>query len=155
MGKPPADVNFTFSDAELKSLMAFGEVRFHEAGEQLIDEGDAAGDCLITLSGHTNILVETPMGEKRVGWMERGQFAGDISVLSGQASLSRVEMGEAGEVLHISHSNFQRLLVENSHFSDIFVRTMTARRAHHLRMACMWLQPSARGVAHHTENFYY
>mgnify|MGYP001194907069 CR=1 FL=1 len=128
MGKPPADVNFTFSDAELKSLMAFGEVRFHEAGEQLIDEGDAAGDCLITLSGHTNILVETPMGEKRVGWMERGQFAGDISVLSGQASLSRVEMGEAGEVLHISHSNFQRLLVENSHFSDIFVRTMTARR---------------------------
>lgn len=128
MGKPPADVNFTFSDEELEALKPFGDVRAHAAGDPLIDEGDANVDCLITLSGHTSILVETPEGEKRLGWMERGQFAGDISILTGQASLSRVEMGEAGEVLHISHDNFQRLLVENSHFSDIFVRTLTARR---------------------------
>ncbi len=128
MGKPPADVNFTFSDEELEALKPFGDVRAHAVGDPLIDEGDANVDCLITLSGHTSILVETPEGEKRLGWMERGQFAGDISILTGQASLSRVEMGEAGEVLHISHDNFQRLLVENSHFSDIFVRTLTARR---------------------------
>jgi thioredoxin reductase (NADPH) len=128
MGKPPADVNFTFSDEELETLKPFGDVRAHAAGDPLIDEGDANVDCLITLSGHTSILVETPEGEKRLGWMERGQFAGDIAILTGQASLSRVEMGEAGEVLHISHDNFQRLLVENSHFSDIFVRTLTARR---------------------------
>lgn len=128
MGKPPADVNFTFSDEELETLKPFGDVRAHAVGDPLIDEGDANVDCLITLSGHTSILVETPEGEKRLGWMERGQFAGDISILTGQASLSRVEMGEAGEVLHISHDNFQRLLVENSHFSDIFVRTLTARR---------------------------
>ncbi|RIJ33232.1 FAD-dependent oxidoreductase [Henriciella algicola] len=128
MGKPPADVNFTFSDEELETLKPFGDVRAHAMGDPLIDEGDANVDCLITLSGHTSILVETPEGEKRLGWMERGQFAGDIAILTGQASLSRVEMGEAGEVLHISHDNFQRLLVENSHFSDIFVRTLTARR---------------------------
>lgn len=128
MGKPPADINFTFSDEELEALKPFGEVRTHSAGAPLVDEGDANVDCLITLSGHTDILVETPDGEKRLGWMERGQFAGDISILTGQASLSRVVMGKGGEVLHISHDSFQRLLVENSHFSDIFVRTLTARR---------------------------
>lgn len=128
MRETPADVNFTFSDADLENLKSFGEVRSHPAGDALISEGDAQSDCLITLSGHTNILIETAEGERRVGWMERGQFAGDLSILSGQASLSRVEMGEAGDVLHISHKNFQRLLVENSHFSDIFVRTLTARR---------------------------
>ncbi|WP_018146838.1 FAD-dependent oxidoreductase [Henriciella marina] len=128
MGKPPADINFTFSDEELEALKPFGAVRTHSAGAPLVDEGDANVDCLITLSGHTDILVETPDGEKRLGWMERGQFAGDISILTGQASLSRVVMGKDGEVLHISHDSFQRLLVENSHFSDIFVRTLTARR---------------------------
>ena len=128
MRETPADVNFTFSDADLENLKPFGEVRSHAVGDALINEGDAQSDCLITLSGHTNILIETAEGERRVGWMERGQFAGDLSILSGQASLSRIEMGEAGDVLHISHKNFQRLLVENSHFSDIFVRTLTARR---------------------------
>ena len=128
MGKPPADINFTFSDEELEALKSSGEVHTHVAGTPLVDEGDANVDCLITLSGHTDILVETPEGEKRLGWMERGQFAGDISILTGQASLSRVVMGMDGDVLHISHDSFQRLLVENSHFSDIFVRTLTARR---------------------------
>ena len=94
-----------------------------------IDEGEAGTGCLVTLSGHTNILIETADGPKRLGWMERGQFAGDISVLTGQASLARVEMGESGEVLHISQSAFQKMLVENSRLSDIFVRTLTARRA--------------------------
>ncbi|WP_300376886.1 FAD-dependent oxidoreductase [Henriciella sp.] len=129
MTKPPADVNYTFNESDLEQLIAYGKVRHHEAGTSLVAEGDAGADCLVTLSGYTDILVETPEGEKRVGWMERGQFAGDITVLTGQASLSRVEMGEAGDVLHIPHASFQRLLVENSALSDIFVRTLTARRA--------------------------
>ena len=129
MNKPPADVNYTFSDAEIEKLLPYGEVRHHKPGALLIAEGDAGADCLVTLSGYTNILVETPEGEKRAGWMERGQFAGDITVLTGQASLSRVEMGEEGDVLHIPHQNFQRLLVENAALSDAFVRTLTARRA--------------------------
>ncbi|WP_300396312.1 FAD-dependent oxidoreductase [Henriciella sp.] len=129
MTKPPADVNFTFSDAQLEQLKPYGEIRHHRPGDLLVQEGDAGVDCLITLSGHTNIFIETAEGDKRAGWMERGQFAGDITVLTGQASLSRVEMGEEGDVLHIRHSAFQRLLVENSAISDVFVRTLTARRA--------------------------
>lgn len=129
MAKVPADVNHTLSDSELEALLPYGEVRRHETGDLLIDEGQPRTDCLVTLSGHTDILIETADGPRRLGWMERGQFAGDISVLTGQASLARVEMGESGEVLHISQTAFQRMLVENSHLSDIFVRTLTARRA--------------------------
>lgn len=129
MAKPPADVNYTFSSAEIEQLKAYGTVEHHETGDVLVSEGDQMTDCLITLSGYTDITVPTPEGEKRVGWMEPGQFAGDISVLTGQATLASVTMGEAGDVLHIPHSEFQRLLVENSGLSDVFVRTLTARRA--------------------------
>lgn len=128
MSKTPANVNYTFSDREIEQLMPYGTVRHYSKGEPLIAEGDSLTDCLVTLSGYTNILVETSEGEKRLGWMEKGQFAGDIAVLTGQASLARVEMGEAGDVLHINHADFQRLLVENSALSDVFVRTLTARR---------------------------
>ena len=129
MAKPPADVNYTFSDAELQALKAYGEVRAHDEGEVLISEGDRQVDCLITVSGETHIFVDGRNAPRRLGWMERGQFIGDIGVLTGQATLARTIMGKAGEVLHIPFERFQRLLVENSALSDIFVRTFTARRA--------------------------
>ncbi|MEL6955827.1 MAG: FAD-dependent oxidoreductase, partial [Pseudomonadota bacterium] len=126
---PPADVNYTFSETELEQLKPFGKVRAHEKGELLVSEGESRIDMLVTLSGQTDIIVETPdEGPRRVGYMETGQFAGDLGVLTGQASLARVEMGESGELLHIPFDNFQRLLVENSALSDVFVRTLTARR---------------------------
>ena len=124
----PADVNHTFSDAELEELLAFGTVESHRAGDLIIEEGAMAPDCIITLSGHTDIFASTDEGRKRVGWMERGQFAGDLSVLTGQRHLSRVEMGADGEILRIKHADFQRLIASNSHFSDIFVRVLSARR---------------------------
>ncbi|MDR6831773.1 MULTISPECIES: FAD-dependent oxidoreductase [unclassified Sphingopyxis] len=124
----PADVNHTFSDAELQELLAFGTVESHRAGDLIIEEGAMAPDCIITLSGHTDIFASTDEGRKRVGWMERGQFAGDLSVLTGQRHLSRVEMGADGEILRIKHADFQRLIAGNSHYSDIFVRVLSARR---------------------------
>ncbi|MEO1037957.1 MAG: FAD-dependent oxidoreductase [Pseudomonadota bacterium] len=127
--KPPADVNYTFSEAELDQLMAYGELRAHQEGELLVSPGDHQADCLVTLSGETHIFVDSAEGKHRRGYMERGQFAGDISVLTGQASLAWVTMGKAGELLHIPYARLQRLLVENSQLSDAFVRTFTARRA--------------------------
>ncbi|WP_447762414.1 FAD-dependent oxidoreductase [Sphingopyxis panaciterrae] len=125
---PPADVNHTFSDAELEELIPFGSVESHRAGALLVAEGTMAPDCVVTLSGHTDIFAATDDGQKRVGWMERGQFAGDLSVLTGQRHLSRVEMGADGDILRIAHGDFQRLIAGNSHFSDVFVRVFAARR---------------------------
>ncbi|WP_338425431.1 FAD-dependent oxidoreductase [Sphingopyxis kveilinensis] len=123
-----ADVNHTFSDTELDELCAFGTIESHTAGDLLVAEGTMAPDCIVTLSGHTDIFASTDDGPKRVGWMERGQFAGDLSVLTGQRHLSRLEMGADGEILRIAHADFQRLIAGNSHYSDIFVRVLSARR---------------------------
>lgn len=128
MTAPPADINYTFSTTELDQLRAYGDVHRHTEGTLLVDEGTAQADMLVTLSGETHIFVETPDGPRRMGWMEAGQFAGDLAILTGQRSLARIVMGKAGEVLHIPYDSFQRLLVENAHLSDIFVRTLTARR---------------------------
>ncbi|MBL4763139.1 MAG: FAD-dependent oxidoreductase [Gammaproteobacteria bacterium] len=129
MSAPISDINYTFSASEIEQLKPYGEVRKHAAGTTLIKEGDRQVDCLVTLSGQVFIYVTKLEELERVGWMEPGQFSGDISVLTGHAVLACTTMGIDGEVLHISHDNFQRLLVEKSMLSDIFVRTLTARRA--------------------------
>ena len=90
MTKPPADVNYTFDSAQLDQLSAYGDIRHHKPGDLLIEEGQSRCDCLVTLSGHTNIFISTPEGERRMGWMERGQFAGDITVLTGPVIIRTV-----------------------------------------------------------------
>ncbi len=125
----PADVNYTFSAQQIEMLKGYGHVLFHEEGATLTEEGRTHQDLLVTLSGETHIFVETPDGPKRLGWMEPGQFTGDISVITGAASLVRVTMGKAGELLHIGHDRLQELLVANSEISDVIVQTLAARRA--------------------------
>lgn len=129
MAQPSTDINYTFSQEQLSLLRSFGETQHHEKGEPLIAEGERQVDCLVVVSGQVDIHISTTDQPHRIGWMEAGQFAGDIGVLTGQSSLACVSMGETGKVLHIKHADFQRLLVENSELSDIFVRTLTARRA--------------------------
>ncbi|MEL7112800.1 MAG: FAD-dependent oxidoreductase [Pseudomonadota bacterium] len=129
MATPPADVNYTFNADQIEILKSFGDVRQHDAGAMLTNEGETKQDLLITLSGETHIFIEMPEGQKRLGWMEPGQFAGDISVITGAAALAITKMGEPGEVLHISYNRLQDLLVANSELSDILVQTLTARRA--------------------------
>ena len=125
----PANVNYTFTIDQIETLKSFGDVLAHAEGDLLAPEGTTKQDLMITLSGETHIFVATPDGSKRVGWMEPGQFAGDISVITGAAALATTIMGVAGEVLHIPYERLQDLLVANSELSDIIVQTLTARRA--------------------------
>lgn len=134
--KPPPEVNHRFSAAELELLKPYGAVRWHEAGDVLFTEGQRDTDCCIVVSGQLDVFAYDRGEERRVGWLEPGQFAGDVAIITGEAVYATARMAAAGEVLHISPAAFKRLLVENSRLSDAFVNTLMARRA--------WVRASTR-----------
>lgn len=123
------NMNYRLSERELSDLRTYGEVRRHATGERLIEVGDRSVDCLVLLSGQLNIYAEEHGDLRRVGWLEPSQFSGDVSMITGQPSLVLARMEADGEVLHIPPDKMKRLLVENSHLSDVFVTTFIARRA--------------------------
>lgn len=127
----PSDpiMNYRLSEQEIAALKFYGEVRHHEAGEVLFREGDKEIDCCIVLSGQLNGYLVEHGEERRVAWLEPGQFAGEISLVTGQPTLVTARMEAAGDVLHVGHAAFHRMLVENSALSDIFVNALLARRA--------------------------
>lgn len=127
--RAPADVNYTFSETELALLRPFGTIKAYKTGEEIFCEGDMNVDCCVVLSGQLDVFVTDAGQSKRIGWMEPGQFSGDLAVLTGQINLAVGTMAKEGEILRISRPQFQKLLVENSALSDIFVRAFTARRA--------------------------
>ena len=110
-------------------LKPFGVIERHPAGALVVAEGTMAPDMIITLSGATRIAIITSAGERQVGWMERGQFAGDISVLNGQRQLAHVTMGTDGDILRIDNAAFHRLIDGDATISDIFIRILSARRS--------------------------
>ncbi|MEM6415538.1 MAG: FAD-dependent oxidoreductase [Pseudomonadota bacterium] len=124
-----AAMNYRLSKGEIEQLCAYGERRHHKEGDTLIDEGDVESDVLVLLSGGLNVYLHEDGEERRVGWLEPGQFTGDVSVITGQPALIFARMVADGEVLHLSSAAMRRILVENSELSDVFVTTFTARRA--------------------------
>lgn len=123
------DKNYRFSPAGFEALEAYGERRFHEEGDVLFDEGDREVDCCVVISGQLDVFLFEQGESLRVGWLEPMQFTGDVSLITGQQSLVRGVMAQAGEVLHIPPQSLQRVLVERSELSDAFVTTFIARRA--------------------------
>ncbi len=123
------DMNYRFNERELTALKDYGEIKTHSAGDVLYEVGDANVDLLVLLSGALNVYLIEDGEERRVGWLEPGQFTGDVSMITGQRSLVRARMEEGGEVLHVSPASLQRLLVERSGLSDALVNAFIARRA--------------------------
>ncbi|MEQ8750739.1 MAG: FAD-dependent oxidoreductase [Amphiplicatus sp.] len=123
------NMNYRLSPHEIAELRPYGEVRRHEKGDLLFDEGDREVDLCIVLSGQLDVYLFEDGERRRVGWLEPSQFTGDVSMITGQSSLVRGEMQVEGEVLHVSQKSLQRLLVERSELSDAFVTTFIARRA--------------------------
>jgi thioredoxin reductase (NADPH) len=122
-------VNHRLSDPEVAALKAYGEVRRHEAGEVLIEAGAREFDLCVVLSGQLDLFLDDREGEQRVAWLEPRQFTGDVTNLTGGRSRASARMVAAGEVLHVSFAALQRILVENSKLSDLFVEVFLARRA--------------------------
>lgn len=147
----PAEVNQRFSMDDIEQMKPYGVVRHHAAGEVLFQEGDTEIDCVVLLSGQLDLYLNERGAERRVGWLEPGQFVGDGALLSGRAVIVEARMEAAGEVLHIPRGSFQRLLARESRLSDLFVNSILARQA--------WLRSTGRtnvtvvGSAYSRESF--
>jgi len=127
--KAPPEVNQRFTPADLEQMKPYGVIRSHAPGTVLFQEGDTETDCCVVLSGQLDVYMYDRGEEKRVGWLEPGQFVGDGALLSGRAAIVQARMAEAGEVLHIPRADFQRLLARESRLSDLFVNSILARQA--------------------------
>ncbi len=122
------DRNRRLTGAEIDALRPYGETRAHAAGDVIFRENEVGVDTCVVLSGQLNVYLIDRGEERRVGWLEPGQFSGDASLIMGQPALVTARMEAEGELLHISHDALRRVLVENSALSDALVKTFIARR---------------------------
>jgi len=114
---------------QVRRLEPFGKKESAAPGAVLFDEGDHAIDFFVVLSGAVEIRQYVDGGMTQVVRPGPGQFIGDPSTLTGRAAVVQACVAEQSEVLRISPLQFQRIVVEDSELSDLFLRTFLARRS--------------------------
>jgi CRP-like cAMP-binding protein len=78
-----------FTADQLERLLGYGSVRPVEAGEVLFSPADDTYDLLVVLDGEVEVTEEVRGGRVRFAPHERGQFVGELNLLTGQRSTPR------------------------------------------------------------------
>ena len=125
----PSDPRFPgFDDGVLAELSEFGEERAVETGTVLFRAGESSGTFYVLLGGGVDVRRDDGAGDLVVAYRDRGQFIGELGLLTEQRAYLTARATEDGTVLAIERDDFRRLMATKPAISDIIVGALIARR---------------------------
>lgn len=117
------------TEAQMDRIRPLGVVRPIKRGEILFEQGDVGVHFFVFLSGAMEIVQ--PIGdEERPITLHggRGEFTGEVSMISGRRCLVRGRITEDGEVIDVKPEGMQRLIQTDAELSEILMRAFILRR---------------------------
>ena len=117
------------TEAHIARLLPAGKIRTVVPGEILFEPGDAPVPFFVVLSGGMEIVQTIEDGSERaIASHSAHQFTGEINMISGQRSLVRGRVTQAGEFLEITPEGLRSIVSTDSELSEIFMRAFILRR---------------------------
>ena len=95
----------------------------------LYDQGTARGSFFVVLGGELEVVGVSKNTETRITIHQRGQFTGELDLLSGRPSLIRTRASAESELIEVDRSTLQRIVQTDSELSEILLGTFLRRRA--------------------------
>lgn len=127
------------SDEQLELLRPFGEVRETQAGDRLFAVGDERYPLVVVLAGRTEIVLSDDGRESVIKSSRRGDFDGELGVLTGQTAFAASIVREPGEVLLVPAASLQRAIATVPVLGDVLVPSLAARRQRLMHLAAATL----------------
>ena len=91
--------------SQIARLGAFGQQRDAQPHEVILELGDLHHGIFVILSGRVEGFRVSAEGETALHVLGRGDFTGDVNLLSGRGTLVRVRALEASTLLEIDRAN--------------------------------------------------
>ncbi len=98
------------------------------SGEILAERGERFSKMLVVLSGSVEVVRPGLAGEEPVVVHVPGSFSGEVGTLRGLASVVRLRVREAGEILVLDTEAFRAVVQADAELSEIFMRAYILRR---------------------------
>ncbi len=118
----------TLTPEQIARVAAHGHVRRVEHREVLLEPGDQNPRFFVVTAGHIEVVKPSGDTEEPVTIHRRGQFTGEVSMLSRRRGFVRMRAGEAGEVIELDREQLLMLVQIDSELSEILMRAFILRR---------------------------
>jgi small-conductance mechanosensitive channel/CRP-like cAMP-binding protein len=127
------DVLSVVSPEERLKLAETATTRLYAPGETVVHQGDADDELFIIERGEVAVLIEGDLGTlpSEVTRLKRGQFFGEMALITGERRRASVRALTECELVVIGHDAFQAILTGSPHLAEELSRVL-AERQHQL-----------------------
>jgi thioredoxin reductase (NADPH) len=119
--------------AQIDRVLPVGKVRQVQKGEILFEPGDTNVPFFVLLSGRMEIVQPDLTGERPIVTHGRGEFTGEMTMISGHRCLVLGRTTEPGEFLELTGDGLRSLIAKDAELSEIFMRAFILRRLELIR----------------------
>ncbi len=116
------------SPAQIERVAGAGRHVTVPAGQVLFEMGEQNTRFFVIVSGEIEIVQPVPGGERAITKHGRGQFTGEINMLSARRSLVRGRTSAPSELVVLDREDLRRLVQTDPELSEILMRAFILRR---------------------------
>lgn len=114
---------------QMERLARMGKARKVERGDILFEPGDINIPFFVLLSGSVEIVQPDLRGERLIAIHDRrGEFTGEMTMISGQRSLVRGRVTQSGELLELGADALRAVVAKDAELSETLLRAFILRR---------------------------
>jgi thioredoxin reductase (NADPH) len=118
----------TLTPAQIRRVVAHGNMRAIKLGEVLVEQGDSAVPFFVVVSGELEVVRPSGAAETLVAVHVPGQFTGEVGMLSGRRALLRLRAAKTGEVIELDRQRMLALVQTDAELGEILMRAFILRR---------------------------
>ena len=119
----PAEQMFPkLTSAQMARVAARGQIRPVERGEVLFEPGDQGARFFVITAGTVEIVRPSSSGETLIRVLDRGQFTGEVYLLSGRPPMMRARVKESGEVIQLDRERILTLVQTDIELGETLLR---------------------------------
>src|ERR1700732_1577500 len=113
---------------QIARLAALGRQQDAQAHEVVLEPGDLHHGIFLVLNGSIEIGRVSAGGETVLHVLGRGEFTGDVNLLSGRGTLVRGRAVEASTLVEINRANLRHIMQTDAALGEIFLNAFLLRR---------------------------
>lgn len=124
------DVLSVVSPEERLRLAETASTRLYAPGETVVHQGDADDELFIIERGEVAVLIEGDLGThpSEVTRLKRGQFFGEMALITGERRRASVRAITECELVVIGHDAFHAILTASPHLAEELSRVLAERQ---------------------------
>ncbi len=116
------------SPEQIARVAVHGRVRRVQSGDVLFEAGGQGVPFFVITAGAVEIVKPSVTGETLIRVLERGEFTGEVNLLSGRPPVVRARVRESGEVIELDRQRILALVQTETELSETIMRAFIFRR---------------------------